>query len=83
MSAEIVIGIVSIAVVVIGALITVLINVFMALQKNTSATERLVEAMDKQDARLDKIDLAIYDHNERIGNIETIHKIKGCDRRAE
>lgn len=81
MSETVIMGILSIAVIIIGALITVLINVFVALQKNTSATDRLIGAMDKQDTRLDKIDFELYNHNERLGNIETIHKIKGCDQR--
>lgn len=81
MSAELALGIASIFVIIIGALITVLINVFVALQKNTSATDRLVDAMDKQDLRLDGLERNISDHAARIGNIETMHRIKGCDRR--
>lgn len=81
MSGDILLGLAGIFVVILGALITVLINVFVALQKNTDATDRLIGAMDKQDARLDHIEGTLADHADRIKGVETIHHVKGCDRR--
>lgn len=78
MSAEAIIAIIAIGVTVIGALIVVLIQVFVALQKLTDATERLICTMDDHDNRLEKVEGTIVDHENRIGKIEVIHEMKGC-----
>ena len=78
MSAEAIIAMISVGVTVVGALIAVLIRVFVALQKLTDATERLIGTMDDHDNRLDKVEGTIVDHERRIGKIETTHEIKGC-----
>lgn len=78
MSAEAIIAIIAVGVTVIGALIAVLIRVFVALQKLTDATERLISTMDDHDNRLDKVEVKVEDHESRIGRIETIHAVKGC-----
>ena len=78
MSAEAVIAIVAIGVTVLSALIAVLIRVFVALQKLTDATERLIFTMDDHDNRLGKVEATIGDHEKRIGKIETTHEVKGC-----
>ena len=78
MSAEAIIAIIAVGVTVIGALIAVLIRVFVALQKLTDATERLIGTMDDHDNRLDKVEGTVADHEKRIGKIETIHSVKGC-----
>ena len=63
----------------LGAIVTVLVKVSTALSRNTDAIDRLVVVMDKQDARIDAIDMAIDDHEGRIVAIETIHRVRGCD----
>ena len=68
----------------VSASIIFLVRAFMGLsavmQKNTDAIDRLNMTIDKQDARIGDIDNTIDDHEVRISNIETIHKIRGCDR---
>ena len=78
MDASAVIAIVAISVTVVGALIAVLIRVFVALQKLTDATERLICTMDDHDSRIDRVEFTIVDHEKRIGKIENTHDFKGC-----
>ncbi len=80
MSAEGIIALVAVGVTVVGALITVLIRVFVALQRLTDATERLIGTMDDHDNRLDKVEDIAADHEKRIVRIETTHEAKGCVR---
>ena len=67
------------AVGMIGSIILVLIKVSTALSRNTDAIDRLTDVMDKQDARINAIDMAIDNHEGRIVAIETIHRVRGCD----
>ena len=67
------------AVGMIGSIILVLIKVSTALSRNTDAIDRLTDVMDKQDARINAIDMAIDNHEGRIVAIETIHSVRGCD----
>ena len=83
MSAEAIIAIIAIGVTVIGSLIVVLIRVFVALQKLTDATERLIGTLDGHDDRLVKVEGEVADHEGRIVAIETIHKIRGCNGEAD
>jgi hypothetical protein len=64
-----------------GSLIAVLVRVSIALSKNTDATERLTKVIDKHEAKIEALDIAIDDHEVRIGKIETIHKLRNCDKR--
>ena len=78
MSAEAIIALVAVGITILGALIAVLVRVFVALQKLTDATDRLIGVMDDHDDRLDKVELSVADHDIRIDRIETAHKVKGC-----
>lgn len=78
MSAEAIIALAAIGVTVLGALIAVLIRVFVALQKLTDATDRLIGVMDDHDTRLEKVEATVAGHDVRIDRIETIHSVKGC-----
>lgn len=80
MSVEAIIALVSIGVVVMGALIGTLIKVFTALQRLADATERLIKTMDAHDSKLNDHDKRLDSHEVRIVRIEQTHKIKGCDK---
>ena len=82
MSAEAIIALVAIGVTVLGALIAVLVRVSVALQKLSDTTDRLISTLDDHDCRLGKIEGDVADHEGRIVAIETIHKIRGCDKEA-
>ena len=79
MSVEAIIALVSVGVVVMGALIGTLIKVFTALQRLADVTERLIKTMDKHDGKLSAHDDRLDDHEVRIVRIEQTHKIKGCE----
>jgi hypothetical protein len=72
-----VVALAAVGVTVIGALIGVLIKVFVALQKNTDATGGLREWLDKQGNRIDDIACEVDDHGERIVVLETMHGLRG------
>lgn len=82
MSAEAIIALVAIGVTVLGALIAVLVRVSVALQKLSDTTDRLIDTLDDHDSRLEKVEGGVADHEGRIVAIETIHKIRGCDKEA-
>lgn len=63
----------------IGSIVVVLVKVSTALTKNAIAVDRLTDVMDKQDAKLNEHNELIGDHEVRISNMETIHKLRGCD----
>ena len=79
MSVEAIIALVSIGVVIMGALIGTLIKVFTALQRLADATERLILTMDDHDDRIAKLRGDVDGHEVRIVRIEQTHKIKGCE----
>jgi uncharacterized membrane-anchored protein YhcB (DUF1043 family) len=83
MDAATIIALVAVVVTIIGALIAVLIKVFVALQKNTDATKGLREWLDKQGQRLDDIGTDVDDHGERIVVLETLHGLRGAPTRRE
>lgn len=72
-----IVALVAVCVTVVGALIGVLIKVFVALQKNTDATKGLREWLDTQGQRLDDIGSEVDDHGERIVVLETMHGLRG------
>ena len=79
MSAEVIIGIVSVSVVVLGALIGVLIRLFVAIEHLTGATSRLTELMDDHADRLSTVEVTVANHDERIVVLEHTHRMKGCE----
>ena len=48
------------------------------LQGNTAAIKTLTDYLEKQDRRDDEQDKILNAHEVRIGNIETVHEVKGC-----
>jgi len=82
MSVEAIIAIVAIGVTVIGALIAVLVQVSVALQKLSDTTDRLISTLDEHDGRLGRVEDDVSNHEGRIVAIETIHRIRGCDGEA-
>ena len=78
MSAEVIVALIAIGVTILGALIAVLIRVFVALEHLTGATNRLVGALDDHDERIDSVENTVSDHEKRIVKIETTGKLKGC-----
>ncbi len=72
-----IVALVAVCVTIVGALIAVLIKVFVALQKNTDATKGLREWLDSQGQRLDTIGAEVDDHKERIVVLETMHGLRG------
>jgi len=64
----------------LGSIIVALVKVSTALSRNPDAIDRLTEVMDKQDARIGELGEVIDNHEGRIVAIETIHRIRGCDR---
>jgi mannose/fructose/N-acetylgalactosamine-specific phosphotransferase system component IID len=72
-----IVALAAVGITVIGALIGVLIKVFVALQKNTDATGGLREWLDKQGNRIDDIACEVGDHGERIVVLETMHGLRG------
>jgi hypothetical protein len=83
MSTEAVIAIVAIGVTVIGALIAVMVRVSVALQKLSDTTDRLIMTLDDHDERLGKVENDVKNHEGRIIAIESIHKIRGCDKEVK
>lgn len=72
-----IVALVAVCVTVVGALIAVLIKVFVALQKNTDATSGLSKWLDEQSARIDAIGCDLEDHSDRIVVLETMHGLRG------
>ena len=53
-------------------------NVSGSLRENAGAIKTLTDYLEKQDKRNDEQDKKLEDHEVRIGNIETVHVVKGC-----
>ena len=53
-------------------------NVSGSLRENAGAIKTLTDYLEKQDKRNDEQDDALKDHEVRLVEIETTHKVKGC-----
>lgn len=62
----------------IGAVTAALIRVSVAVSGNTQAVNTLSEFLERQDARMSRHGEKLDDHEARIVEIETIHKVRGC-----
>lgn len=71
------VGTVVLAIIAIGGVIGAFIKVSVAVQGNTAAIKTLTDYMTKQDARNDKQDEKLEDHETRIVKIETVHELEG------
>lgn len=71
------VGTVVLAIIAIGGVIGAFIKVSVAVQGNTQAIKTLTDYMTKQDARNDKQDEKLEDHETRIVKIETVHALEG------
>lgn len=54
------------------------VSVSGTLRENSGAIDRLTEYLVKQDKRNDEQDKTLDDHEVRLVEIETVHKVKGC-----
>jgi hypothetical protein len=70
------IGTIILALGVAGTIVGAFIKVAVAVQGNTEAIRTLTDYLDKQDARNDKQDSKLEDHETRIVKIETVHEIE-------
>lgn len=71
------VGTVVLAIIAIGGVIGAFIKVSVAVQGNTQAIKTLTDYMTKQDARNDKQDEKLEDHEGRLVKIETVHELEG------
>jgi hypothetical protein len=71
------VGTIILALGVVGTLIGVFIKFSVSVQANTQAIKTLTDYMTKQDARNDKQDEKLEDHETRIVKIETVHELEG------
>jgi hypothetical protein len=74
-------GLCGIAAVVGGFLLFVIrlsVSVSGTLRENSGAIKTLTDYLEKQDKRNDEQDVTLKDHEGRLIEIETVHKVKGC-----
>lgn len=81
MSAEWVAAVAALATISGGVLLFIIrlsVSVSGTLRENSGAIDRLTEYLVKQDKRNDEQDKTLDDHEVRLVEIETVHKVKGC-----
>ena len=54
------------------------VSVSGTLRENSGAIKTLTDYLEKQDRRNDEQDITLRDHEGRLIEIETVHKVKGC-----
>ena len=54
------------------------VSVSGTLRENSGAIKTLTDYLEKQDRRNDEQDVTLKDHEGRLIEIETVHKVKGC-----
>ena len=54
------------------------VSVSGTLRENSGAIKTLTDYLEKQDKRNDEQDVTLKDHEGRLIEIETVHKVKGC-----
>ena len=54
------------------------VSVSGTLRENSGAIKTLTDYLEKQDRRNDEQDVTLRDHEGRLIEIETVHKVKGC-----
>jgi len=82
MSLGVIGGICGIAAVVGGFLLFVIrlsVSVSGSLRENSIAIKTLTDYLEKQDHRNDEQDKVLDDHEVRLVEIETVHKVNGCN----
>lgn len=55
------------------------VSVSGSLRENSTAIKTLTDYLEKQDHRNDEQDKVLDDHEVRLVEIETVHKVKGCN----
>lgn len=81
MSAEWIAAVAALATIAGGVLLFIIrlsVSVSGTLRENSGAIDRLTEYLVKQDNRNDEQDKTLDDHEVRLVEIETVHKVKGC-----
>lgn len=81
MSAEWIAAVAALATIAGGVLLFIIrlsVSVSGTLSENSGAIDRLTEYLVKQDKRNDEQDKTLDDHEVRLIEIETVHKVKGC-----
>ena len=81
MSAEWIAAVAALATIAVGVLLFIIrlsVSVSGTLSENSGAIDRLTEYLVKQDKRNDEQDKTLDDHEVRLVEIETVHKVKGC-----
>lgn len=81
MSAEWIAAVAALATIAGGVLLFIIrlsVSVSGTLRENSGAIDRLTEYLVKQDKRNDEQDKTLDDHEVRLVEIETVHKVKGC-----
>ena len=81
MSAEWLAAVAAIATIAGGVLLFIIrlsVSVSGTLQENSGAIKTLTDYLEKQDRRNDEQDKVLDDHEGRLIEIETVHKVRGC-----
>jgi hypothetical protein len=81
LSAEWIAAVAALATIAGGVLLFIIrlsVSVSGTLRENSGAIDRLTEYLVKQDKRNDEQDKTLDDHEVRLVEIETVHKVKGC-----
>jgi predicted PurR-regulated permease PerM len=61
-----------------GVVVKVLFAVLSTVKENTNAIVRLNATLEKQDARIERLDERVDGHDVEIAEIKSVHKGKGC-----
>lgn len=81
MNAEWITAVIAIATISGGVLLFIIrlsVSLSGTLQENSGAIKTLTDYLEKQDKRNDEQDVTLKDHEGRLIEIETTHKVKGC-----